>query len=296
MKTNEIFDLKRFGKYFGSDLKTLWSNFGLSLMTTTLALPLVIYIISIAFNKVINNTWCGPSMDLRLFVFAMAMFCIIVTMPVKCYGRITEKQYGSFWITLPASRLEKYLSMIILTCIIIPLAGTFLCLGIDAIICAIDHSCGSSIISSGIDMIRNMEENRDITINLMNESLEIRDAEVVRNIVNQLSSPWLYIDEIFGITLPILLGAIFFKRGKTAKTFLSLFALGSIVSMMMTPIMVNWTKDIMSAVGSEDPELVLAIFDSGIFRNMVIIDIISDTIFNSALLLGIWFRIKTLKH
>ena len=296
MKTNEIFDLKRFGKYFGSDLKTLWSNFGLSLMTTTLALPLVIYIISIAFNKVINNTWCGPSMDLRLFVFAMAMFCIIVTMPVKCYGRITEKQYGSFWITLPASRLEKYLSMIMLTCIIIPLAGAVLCLGMDAIICAIDHSCGSSIISSGIDMIRNMEENKDITINLMNESLEIRDAEVVRNIVNQLSSPWLYIDEIFGITLPILLGAIFFKRGKTAKTFLSLFALGSIVSMMMTPIMVNWTKDIMSAVGSEDPELVLAIFDSGIFRNMVIIDIISDTIFNSALLLGIWFRIKTLKH
>ena len=296
MKTNEIFDLKRFGKYFGSDLKTLWSNFGLSLMTTSLALPLVIYIISIAFNKVINNTWCGPSMDLRLFVFAMAMFCIIVTMPVKCYGRITEKQYGSFWITLPASRLEKYLSMIILTCIIIPFAGAFLCLGMDAIICAIDHSCGSSIISSGIDLIRNMEENREITINLMNESLEIRDAEVVRNIVNQLSSPWLYIDEIFGITLPILLGAIFFKRGKTAKTFLSLFALGSLLSMMMTPIMVNWTKDIMSAVGSGDPELVLAIFDSGIFRNMVIIDIISDTIFNSALLLGIWFRIKTLKH
>ena len=296
MKTNEIFDLKRFGKYFGSDLKTLWSNFGLSLMTTSLALPLVIYIISIAFNKVINNTWCGPSMDLRLFVFAMAMFCIIVTMPVKCYGRITEKQYGSFWITLPASRLEKYLSMIILTCIIVPLAGAFLCLGMDAITCAIDHSCGSSIISSGIDMIRKMEENREITINLMNESLEIRDAEVVRNIVNQFSSPWLYIDEIFGITLPILLGAIFFKRGKTAKTFLSLFALGSIFSMMMTPIMVNWTKDIMSAVGSEDPELVLAIFDSGIFRNMVIIDTISDTIFNSALLLGIWFRIKTLKH
>lgn len=296
MKTNEIFDLKRFGKYFGSDLKTLWSNFGLSLMTTSLALPLVIYIISIAFNKVINNTWCGPSMDLRLFVFAMAMFCIIVTMPVKCYGRITEKQYGSFWITLPASRLEKYLSMIILTCIIIPFAGAFLCLGMDAIICAIDHSCGNSIISSGIDMIRNMDENREITINLMNESLEIRDAEVVRNIVNQLSSPWLYIDEIFGITLPILLGAIFFKRGKTAKTFLSLFALGSISSMMMTPIMVNWTKDIMSAVGSGDPELVLAIFDSGIFRNMVIIDTISDTIFNSALLLGIWFRIKTLKH
>ena len=31
MKANEIFSLKRFGKYFGSDIKTCWANFALNI-------------------------------------------------------------------------------------------------------------------------------------------------------------------------------------------------------------------------------------------------------------------------
>jgi hypothetical protein len=38
------------------------------------------------------------------------------------------------------------------------------------------------------------------------------------------------------------------------------------------------------------------IFDNGIFMNLVLIDTISDAIVNIALMIGIWFRIKTLKH
>ena len=41
---------------------------------------------------------------------------------------------------------------------------------------------------------------------------------------------------------------------------------------------------------------ILHLFNNGFFKNLVLIDIISDTIFNAALLTGIWFRIKTLKH
>ena len=41
---------------------------------------------------------------------------------------------------------------------------------------------------------------------------------------------------------------------------------------------------------------VLRLFDNGFFKHLVLIDIISDTIVNVALLTGIWLRIKTLKH
>jgi hypothetical protein len=37
-------------------------------------------------------------------------------------------------------------------------------------------------------------------------------------------------------------------------------------------------------------------FENGIFRNLILIDTISDAIVNIALIIGIWFRIKTLKH
>lgn len=297
MKTNEIFNFKRFGKYFGSDIRTCRANFGLSLLTISLLFPIVIYIISIALNRVLNNGWVGPGADLRLFVFAVSMVCIIVTMPVKCYGKITEKQYGSLWLTLPASRLEKFISMVILSCILMPLTGAALSLGIDAMICGLDHTCGSSIAKEGLDWIRNLDETKEVTLNLMYESLEIKDAAVAQNIINQLSSPWLYIDEIFGITLPFLLGAIFFKNGKTVKTFLVLFAFSSIMSIAMTPLMVSWAKDLLSAFENlTDEALILSFLDNGFFRNLVLIDTISDLLLNGALLAGIWFRIKTLKH
>lgn len=297
MKANEIFSLKRFGKYFGSDIKTCWANFGMSLLTISVLFPVVVYTIASAFNVILTNEWSGPGFELRISIFAIAMVCIVVTMPVKCYGKITEKQYGSFWLTLPASRLEKFLSMVILTCILVPLAGAAMSLGIDAVICGLDHTCGNSIAAEGLDLISNLGEKREITLNLMYESLEIKDATVAQNIVQQLSSPWLYIDEFFGVTLPFLLGAIFFRKGKTVKTFLALFALSSLMSIVLTPLMVSWSKEIISAFENvTDEAFILSVFNNGFFRNLVLIDTISDLLFSGALLTGIWFRIKTLKH
>ena len=284
MKTNDIFNFKRFGKYFGSDIRTCWANFGLSLLTISILLPIAIYIISTAF-------------EIRLFIFIVAMLCIIVTMPVKCYGKITDKQYGSLWLNLPASRLEKFLSMVLLSCIIVPLTGAVLSLGIDGLICALDHTCGNSIVREGLDWIRNLGETKEITLNLALESLEIKDAAVAQNIIDQISSPWLYIDEIFSITLPLLLGAILFKKGKTVKTFLALFALSSITSIIMTPIMVSWTADIINTLeNATDEAVIMSVFDNGFFRNLVLIDTVGDLLINGGMLAGIWFRIKTLKH
>ena len=104
---NDIFNFSRFGKYFASDIRTCRSNFGLSLLTIALLFPVATYFITTVFNFVINSVWDGPDMGLRVFVFVVALLCMIITMPVKCYGRITEKQYGSSWLMLPASRLEK---------------------------------------------------------------------------------------------------------------------------------------------------------------------------------------------
>ena len=292
---NDIFNFSRFGKYFASDIRTCRSNFGLSLLTIALLFPVATYFITTVFNFVINSVWDGPDMGLRVFVFAVAMLCMIITMPVKCYGRITEKQYGSSWLMLPASRLEKFVSMFLLTCIIVPVAGIVLYLSMDALICALDHTCGKNLIAGGMELIRGMGDLQSLTMNFVDENVTIEDAAMVKEILKQVSSPWLYIDEIFAMTLPFLLGAVFFKSGKTVKTFLALFAISTAISIAATPLMINWAMNIANDM-NDDPMAVLELFRNGFFKHLVLIDIISDTVSNLALMAGIWFRIKTLKH
>ena len=292
---NDIFDFHRFGKYFLSDIRTCRANYGLSLLTISILFPAAVYLLTTGLNLVTRSVWDGPDMGLRFFTFAAAMFCLIVTMPVKCYGRITEKQYGSFWLTLPASRFEKFISMFLLTCIIVPISGAALFLGTDALICAIDHTCGNNLIAGGMELIHKMGDLKSLTMNFVDENVTIEDAAMVQDILKQVSSPWLYIDEIFAMTLPFLLGAVFFKTGKTVKTFIVLFAFSTFVSIIATPLMTDMIMGTANRA-NDDPMAVLQLAQNGFFKNLVLIDIISDTVTNLALMAGIWFRIKTLKH
>ena len=47
---NDIFNLRRFGKYFGTDIRTCWANYGLSLLTLSILSPVFFYILSTGFN------------------------------------------------------------------------------------------------------------------------------------------------------------------------------------------------------------------------------------------------------
>ena len=292
---NDIFNLRRFGKYFGTDIRTCWANYGLSLLTLSILSPVFFYILSTGFNLLLKSTWDGPDMGMRFFVFCIAVACMVITMPVKCYGKITEKQYGSFWLTLPASRLEKFISMFLMTCIIVPFTGIAIYLGIDALICAFDHTCGNNLITGAIGLIRNMGDIKELTMNLVDENITIEDSALIQDIFHQINSPLLYIDEIFGITLPFLLGAVFFKNGKTVKTILVLFAFSTAFSIAITPMMESWASEVMAGM-NDGTTVIRRLFDNGLFKNLVLIDTITDTVFNLALLAGIWFRIKTLKH
>lgn len=292
---NDNFNFRRFGKYFGTDIRTCWSNYGLSLLTISILSPVFFYVLITTFHLILNSSWDGPDMGLRFFVFCIALACLVITMPVKCYGKITEKQYGTFWLTLPASRLEKFISMFLMTCIIFPIAGIATYLAVDALICTFDHTCGNNLIAGGMELIRNMGDIKELTMNLVDESVTIEDAALIQEIVSQMNSPLLYIDEIFGITLPFLLGAIFFKNGKTVKTILVLFALSTVFSISITPIMENWASEVMTGL-NDGTAVIRKLFDNGLFRNLALIDTISDTVLNLALMTGIWFRIKTLKH
>ena len=296
MKTNDIFDFRRFGKYFASDIRTCAANYGLSLLALTMLAPIATELITAGFSLLLDLTWQGAWLGLRVGVFAIAMLCLVVTMPVKCYGKLTDKQYGAFWLMLPASRLEKFVSMLLICCIIAPALGLGIYIGIDTLICAIDHTCGQSMIAGAIDLIDKMTTFKmnmgGVEVDVPKES--IMALENGSKFFRQVTNPWLYIDELLCVSLPFLLGAICFKKGKTVNTFLAMAAFSMALSMLVTPLMMAMVSKFAMAASEEDAMMMM--FESGFYNNLIWFDIISDTLLYGGIIAGIWFRIKTLKH
>lgn len=284
----EIFNFKRFGSYMASDLRSCIADYGLSMLLISL-MGVIIYVGTVIMGMIFNGSWGGPELSFRTAVFAMSMFVLFVTMPVKCYGKITEKKAGADFILVPASGLEKFLSMVIMTVFAAPLATAFVYLSFDAILCAVDISCGESIISSVSNTLNGV-----IAEAALAEGVPY-DFPQMEDFIRQVTNPWLYVDDLIGFSLIFLLGAIYFNRSKTVKTFIAFFMITSVLGMTLIPAVQAVFGDI-SFAGSLSSEDVDNIFSMGIFRNAALIDTVNDTVVNILLLVGIYFRIKTLKH
>lgn len=290
MKAYNTFNFNRFGKFLASDLRHCLANYGLSMLLMSM-MGLIIYIGTVTMGLVFNGAWDGPGVGFRLTVFIITMFVLMTSMPVKCYGGLTDKKTGSAWLMLPVSRLEKYLSMIINTVFIIPLATGAVYVLVDSLLCGLDPTCGAGIVT----------ETKAFLVNMVSESFAT-EADMISmpslgSFAHQVSNPLLYIDDIIMISLVFLLGAVCFKSGKTVKTFFAIFAYSIAFSFISVPVISHYIGGIMENINMLDQTAFIEdMFNSWIFRHAALVDTINDTVVNLALMAGIWFRIKTLKH
>ena len=117
---NDIFSFSRFGRYFRSEFASIFSGKGISILAFGL-MPVYIFVLDILFSS-FGYEYNYMYVSSRSIFFAIAGFIFVIWMPAACYGYITEKRAGSMFTLLPVSSLEKTLSMIINTMIIIPLS------------------------------------------------------------------------------------------------------------------------------------------------------------------------------
>lgn len=289
MMNSNTFDFKRFGSYIASDTRNCIANFGLSAILISCA-GVITYLAVTLFNLIFNGEWMSSGQALRLFVFCMAMIVMVTSMPVKCYGRLTEKKAGSSWLMIPASRTEKFASMVILNCIAIPLIMATAYLLLDLIICTIDHSCGKSLVF-GL---------RELWFIVMETSIDSGDISVMlpdmKKFVHQVGNPLLYMDDTIMLMLIFLLGAIIFKKAKTSKTILAFIVISTILGMLCLPLVRVFFEGFTNNIHTMDATQLNELFKTWIFRHIVLLDTVSDTIVNILLLTCIYHRIKTLKH
>ena len=212
---DKSFDIKRFGQYFAYDLKSVWRENSVFLLVWCL-LPVFIYMIYMFFSFVgggiptfLSGELSRPPMALRAGLFVTAAILFIMVLPSKAYGFVTEKAKGSSWLMLPASRLEKFLSMLIICLVLVPLAFFCTYLLSDALICLMDGKCGGSIISSWANI----------------NSLENTEGEIKIG-ANGL---WFIVSWVLQTSSIFLLGALLFSKTKVLKTILALFVLSMVL-------------------------------------------------------------------
>lgn len=264
---NDIFDFKRFGKYFITDIKGCTAEFGHGFLIISFS-GIITYAVYMIFNLLFGNEWSGPGYSFRIVIFILAGMVLTAAMPSRCFGKITDRRKGSDWLLLPVSLYEKYISMILISCILIPAAFVLIYFSADALLCLADKTCGIPLTHTG-EMYRELFDGIDY--------LGAANSGYISNMYANL-------DDIMSGVLVFLLGALVFKKGKISKTILSIIALSCIVSIIfITPFFGRFNP--------EDPTYLLYGFD-----NLKTMDLINDITLLVLLLAAVFFRLKTLKH
>ena len=270
---SNVFSAKRFGKYFVYDLGRAKDSFGLSLLILGL-LPSALYVLYQLFSLIGPMHSFGPSegfQGYRAMSMIVAIFVAVAVFPVKAYGSLTDKRAGTSFLMLPASTLEKWLSMVMMTCIVLPVCLGVLYLGSDLIMGLVfPKTFGQPILT-------------DFHANLA-------DA-VEAGLDDNLSSLPLafYLNWCFYV-LAFTLGSMYFKKGKVGLTLLSLFAIVLVVLIVLSSLSLTMTQDIATWLEKINPdrEKALHSFIGGAY---------GVTALELAAVLSLTYvRMRTLKH
>lgn len=278
---NATFDTKRFGRYLVYDLKNLWANYGLSLLLLG-GIPVIMYLfyylIGLITNGFANVT--PPPTGMRAALFFIGLAVLVISFPVKQYGMLTEKRYGSDWLLIPCSRLEKYVSMLLLALVIVPFLYLILFFGTDALLSLVDPSYGEPLASL-----------RPNELMYGSNAGVYMDGEKVPFALGA-NGFWFLWTGVIDWMLVFLLGALCFRRRKAAKTIVCLIGLGFIFSILMSLYVQFIGLDYLDML-VDDPERWLN-RDLGMYINLLLW--IRNIVIIGGLGTAIWFRLKTLKH
>ena len=110
---NKSFDFKRFGQVLAKDWKDYFRNFGISLIVWS-CIPILFWIVTLIFDGNMEN-------GARAVVIASLVFSVLMFVPSKVYGKANLSREGVGFAMLPATSLEKFLSMVFYCSVLTPL-------------------------------------------------------------------------------------------------------------------------------------------------------------------------------
>lgn len=279
---NEYFNFNRFGKFLTYELNHAKASCGLSLLILGL-IPAILLSSYEIFSFIFTGNFGQIGMEVKRVAFSLCLIVLVMSLPAKLYGRLTEKKKGSDWLMVPASGLEKFLSMVLIVCVVLPVCfGVLYCCS-DLLLSAIfswayGDSHALSIVSSFSKLSGNLADLGP-------------DSPIYFN-TSGWNIFWILYGSLCLNALAFTLGAICFKRGKVGKTILCYFVLSILFSGILVAIFGHG-----GSLNGDDLE---AFFENltpkraqHVINSIINIPFI---VLSAGLLTGLYFRIKTIKH
>ena len=260
----EIFDVNRFGKYFAYDVRSAVSTFGLPMLILGLW-PFIwlifSYLLSFIFGQDISSDQTS-----RIWPY-VTMVIVGLTFGARVYGGVTDRRKGTDWIALPASALEKTLSLLLVTCVVAPAA----LLALTAV--------SNALVSLSVPYFGEI-----LPFKTLGSLISERTDGNYFNIPLILWLNWC--ENILFFTL----GALCFKRNKVGKSILCYIGLALLIGIVMMLTFQTTSLD------SEDVERLFGEVDPARLQTWinVALNVIYAVVF-TLLIGGIWARIKTIK-
>ena len=129
---NETFQLRRFWQYFRYDFMQVMRSHGRPLLLFA-GLGLFYFLVQGLLSLSFSGTWSYPGHAVRIGMFIVV--CTVMELYIaRIYGHLTDRKAGSAWLLVPASRLEKYISMLLMVLVVIPVCVWAIYLAVDALL------------------------------------------------------------------------------------------------------------------------------------------------------------------
>jgi hypothetical protein len=268
---SEVFNGKRFFTYFKYDLmQTLRIHVKAAILIGFAGV--IFYLLGIAFNAIAHNVWQAPGFSGRVVIFILS--CIALELyQIRTYGYITERRKGSSWLLVPASAFEKWLSMILMTLLVIPVSFIVTYSATDAILSLADPTYGKMLLSSAVEVFGQFQT----SLAAANE---------------QYTTSW----NLSFMIVPYLVGfccnflyflfcGVTFKRYKLLYAFLILFGISIVTSTVTAWLGIQNNIELEDFAEAEQ-----------FIRHTISVVTVYVGAFAILLAGGIFYRIKTLKH
>jgi len=268
---NNVFDIKRFGNYFLYDLRRAKNNYGLSLLLLGL-MPVIVFAFIQFINLIRARGFADANEALPYMAFFVAFTVVLLGAGAKIYGFVTEKKAGTDFLMLPASTLEKWLSLVLMVCVVLPVVFGVLFFGSDALLALFfPNAYGDSLLSTGSGL------SREVFGTLQEEGVSINFPAI-------LFLSWC--ENILTFTL----GAVCFKKAKVPKTLLCVMGVGIILSTLSVIFLGTGHIGIEELFENHmnNPEQAVGTIN-WLFSIIYIVVI-------GGLLGGLYYRLRTIKH
>ena len=270
---SEVFNGSRFWTYFKYDLVQMWRNH----MKAAIGIGfsgVIVYFLTAIFYLIFTGSWGGPTAPIRAITF-FAAGAFLELYYTRIYGYLTDRRKGSAWLMLPASGFEKWLSMMIMALIILPIVLAVVFLSVDWFMAVLDPTVGHSLLyyaHNGYSAI--------------SEALAEANAEYQTLWTPATFVPFLLVSFCFNYLFFLLCG-LCFKKNKIINAFI----VSIVISIVWSVIMNLFGEPFSYNLSFEE------FADAQVFieHTLTIITIVFGII-ALGIAGGIYYRIKTIKH